>query len=390
MGGRRCGKTSALASLFYQMINGETKSILSVSDVTQPQIKTDPQTGKEISQDSLETKRLELQYFMSKGMGEVTKNAPFMVDDNATRIYWDYTLQVKIPGTQKSTEIIFRDSNGEYFEDQTDHGEETKNFLKECDVFVIVVDTPYLMNQNQTIAEAANMVDSIHRFINDLDAGAEGQGLKQVIFVPIKCEKWIHEGRIDDVIAKVEDVYDATLEELKHRNNTEISIIPIQTAGNIDFYELRPSYVVYTQINGKTMREKCSRISDRIVVKKSGKNYFLKPGDKVLEDPEALFTGKDGKPTSIPRPSEWFKLRQDKDGVAKYEPKNCEQLALHIIRFVFNKLENESKGGLLGWLSGVFFGTITKADMQTALHSLADRHLIKDGGDGITRVKKIF
>lgn len=45
MGGRRCGKTSALASLFYQMINGETKSILSVSDVTQPQTKIDPQTG---------------------------------------------------------------------------------------------------------------------------------------------------------------------------------------------------------------------------------------------------------------------------------------------------------------------------------------------------------
>lgn len=89
-------------------------------------------------------------------------------------------------------------------------------------------------------------------------------------------------------------------------------------------------------------------------------------------------------------PSEWFKLRQDKDGIAKYEPKNCEQLALHIIRFVFNKLETESKGGLLGWLSRVLFGTITKADMQAALHSLSDRGLIKDGGDGITRVKKIF
>lgn len=384
MGGRRCGKTSALASLFYQMINGETKSILSVSDVTQPQTKIDPQTGREISQPSLETKRLELQHFMSQG---TTKNAPFMVDDNPTRAYWDYTLKVNIPGTKKSTEIIFKDADGEFFDFQSGHKTETEKYVNESNVFVVVVDTPYLMDKDRSIADAANVVGSIDSFIKELSAA---EGVKQVIFVPIKCERWIHEGRIDDVIGKVEEVYDATIEELKHRNDTEISIIPIQTAGNIDFYELRPSYVVYNQDNGMTKQEVCSKISDRLVVLKSGKNHLLKPGDIVREDAKAVFFGTDGKPMDIARPSEWFKLRQDKDGIAKYEPKNCEQLALHIIRFVFNKLETESKGGLLGWLSRVLFGTITKADMQAALHSLSDRGLIKDGGDGITRMKKIF
>ena len=34
MGGRRCGKTSALASLFDQMVNGATNQFLTVSDRT--------------------------------------------------------------------------------------------------------------------------------------------------------------------------------------------------------------------------------------------------------------------------------------------------------------------------------------------------------------------
>lgn len=34
VGGRRCGKTSALASMFEQMINGEVKNYFTVSDRT--------------------------------------------------------------------------------------------------------------------------------------------------------------------------------------------------------------------------------------------------------------------------------------------------------------------------------------------------------------------
>lgn len=219
-----------------------------------------------------------------------------MVDDNPTRAYWDYTLKVNIPGTKKSTEIIFKDADGEFFDFQSGHKTETEKYVNESNVFVVVVDTPYLMDKDRSIADAANVVGSIDSFIKELSAA---EGVKQVIFVPIKCERWIHEGRIDDVIGKVEEVYDATIEELKHRNDTEISIIPIQTAGNIDFYELRPSYVVYNQDNGMTKQEVCSKISDRLVVLKSGKNHLLKPGDIVREDAKAVFFGTDGKPMDI-------------------------------------------------------------------------------------------
>ena len=55
MGGRRCGKTSALASLFDEMSNGKVKNYFTVTDSTVLETK-----GFE-KQDSLGSKTLELQ-----------------------------------------------------------------------------------------------------------------------------------------------------------------------------------------------------------------------------------------------------------------------------------------------------------------------------------------
>ena len=57
MGGRRCGKTSALASLFDQMVNGATNQFLTVSDRTDNSQNID---GERI--DTLGNKTLELRY----------------------------------------------------------------------------------------------------------------------------------------------------------------------------------------------------------------------------------------------------------------------------------------------------------------------------------------
>ena len=75
MGGRRCGKTSALASLFDQMIHGKTNEFLTVCDKTVLEEKD----GEK--QDSLTGKRLELEHFISKG-----KNNTFLADKNPTKI----------------------------------------------------------------------------------------------------------------------------------------------------------------------------------------------------------------------------------------------------------------------------------------------------------------
>ncbi len=372
MGGRRCGKTSALASLFDQMIHGETNKFLTVCD------KTVLETKNGEKQDSLLQKRLELNNFILKG-----KNNIFLADQGPTMNYWTYVLQLQIPGTDKRMEIEFLDSAGEFFDSGGRHHNETVQFVQECDVFVVIVDTPYLMKGNKVEAESANVIDSIHTFLMQIDS-QNGRKAKQVIFVPIKCEKWVKEGKIDEVVKTVENEYDATIRDLKASNKTEISIIPIETAGDIIFAELKEPYVLFNTSNNKKTR--CAKVSDRMVLMPDGKHKAIEANEVLNEDPEGVF--KFGETASdIVRPNAWYRLRHEPK--ADYSPHNCEQLPLHIVRFMFNKKKSEAWGGVIGDIIS-FFGGISAKDMQKALDNLSRANLIKDFGEGIKILKKCF
>ena len=377
MGGRRCGKTSALASLFNQMIHGATNEYLTVAD------DTIPETKEGEVQDTLTNKKLELMHFLGKN-----NNNTFLVDAGPTRNFWDYKLRIQIPGTKKSTTLLFRDSAGEFFDAGGKHHKEVVDFIKECDVFVVVVDTPYLMGGTKTENDAANVVDSIHTFLTQID-NEEGRLEKQVIFVPIKCEKWIQDRKIDEVVQKVEKTYDATIRHLKATKKTEICIIPIQTAGDILFSELRDAYTLYNPLTKKKI--KCSKVSDRMVVLNDGTHHKVKDFEVLNEDIEARFVSVDqagNEHQSIPKPLPWYHLPLDRK--AEYNPHNCEQLPLHIIRFMFNKMEKGAPGGFWGKLASIIFGTITKDDLQEALSGLSQRGIIKDNVEGIKTLKKCF
>lgn len=383
MGGRRCGKTSALASLFDQMIHGATNEYLTVCDDTILETKPDPVTQQDEPQDSLINKKLELRRFIDKG-----GNNTFLVDAGPTRNFWDYKLRVQIPGTNKSTTLLFRDSAGEFFDAGGKHHADVVNFIKDCDVFVVVVDTPYLMEGSKSENAAANIVDSIHTFLTQIDNDG-GRKQKQVIFVPIKCEKWIQENKVDEVVQKVEETYNATIKHLMATGKTEISIIPIQTAGDILFSELREAYTLYNPLTKK--RIKCAKVSDRMVILKDGKYHKVGASEVVDEDMEATFVYLDqagNEHPSIPKPLSWYHLPLDRK--AEYNPHNCEQLPLHIIRFMFNKMEKNAPGGIWGKLASLIFGTITKADLQKTLSGLSQMGLIKDNVEGIKTLKKCF
>lgn len=373
MGGRRCGKTSALASLFDQMTHGKTNEFLTVSDQTKPEEKD----GEK--KEMLLKKRMELKNFIS-----TEKNNTFLADQGPTNHYWTYALQLQIPGRpDKSMNIEFIDGNGEFFEAGGKHHNETVAFVKECDVFVVIVDTPYLMAGNEVEAESANIIDSIHTFLMQID-NQDGRKSKQVIFVPIKCEKWVKEDKIEDVVKVIEAKYDATIKDLKASNKTEISIIPIETAGDIIFAELKDPYILFNTSNNKQTR--CARISDRMVMLPDGKHKKIADDEVLNDDPEGVF--KFGEEVSdIVRPNAWFSLRHEPK--AEYTPHNCEQLPLHIVRFMFNKRKSEAWGGIIGDLIS-FFGGISAKDMQKALDNLSQANLIKDSGEGIKILKKCF
>lgn len=375
MGGRRCGKTSALASIFDQMKNTpEINKLLTVADKTI--LETKIVNGVSEKQEALKDKKLELQNFLKE-----YNPCDFLVDKGPTRHYWLYNMQISLAGTNKTMNMEFRDSAGEFFDYGGAHTDETMQYVKDCDVFVIVIDTPYLMYDKEAVSSAANVTDSIHTFLSSIDNNSDGQqGAKFVLFVPIKCEKWIHEDKIKEVNQKIKEVYDPSINLLKNRENTEISIIPIQTAGSIDFSEMRESYEIHSP-DEKT--RKCSKVTDKIVTLSNGQMYKIKPEDVLNEDPEGVFKF-DDEALDIKRPSSWY-YHSSTEPI--YAPKNCEQIALHILRFMLNKARKNQNTNWFLQTWNKIFGRITIDDLNNTLVEITNKGLIKDQGDGIERIK---
>ena len=390
MGGRRCGKTSALSSLFEQMKNGPVKEYFTVSDRTVLETK-----GFE-TQDSLNDKTLELQ-----NMLETNKDNSniFLVDKNPTSNYWLYKLHLQIPGTRREMDIEFRDSAGEFFEASGTHSQETSDYMRDCDVFVIVVDTPYLMgcveeNSKDLCPESINLgtnrVQDIQNFLTHID-DKEGKNAKMVVFVPLKCEKWAQEPNgLNKVAERIKEVYATHIKNLSAFEKMNITIIPMQTSGNILFSEFRKAYI-YNSVEGSV---RCCKISSDIVRKEDGENDMLMPGETIVEDPESVING-----TNLMRPYAWYQINP-KD--SSFAPQNCDQLPLHIIRFMLTKLMDAEAvvkhKGLLGRVYDFFrdiintirslFGTMDTEELKKIIAKMQRDGVIKDKGDGIEIIKR--
>lgn len=384
MGGRRCGKTSALASLFDQMINGSVNEYFTVADRTTLETK-----GFE-TQDSLGDKTLELKNMLETNKGN---SNIFLVDKGPTNNFWLYKLHLQIPGTNREMDIEFRDSAGEFFESSGIHAAETSEYINECDVFVIVIDTPYLMGSieettrdvcPESINLGVNRVMDIQNFLTHINDN-EGKDAKMVVFVPLKCEKWVKEHRINEVTQRIKLVYGNCIKNLKAYSKMNITIIPMETSGNILFSELRKAYL-YNDIEGPV---RCCKIDDDIIRLENGENEPLMAGEIVLPDPEAVIAG-----TTLLRPYSWFHINPE-DG--SFAPRNCEQLPLHIIRFMLAKLydaETQKSGHWYDWFTEIIrklkiiFGSMNPKELQEKIGQMQRKGIIKDSGCGIEIIKK--
>lgn len=363
MGGNRCGKTSVLTSMFYQAINGDLNNIFTSSNVTPIHREDNEVIGL------LENKRLELQNFIMKGGNHI-----FLADRNPGRNIWYYTLRLQLPGTGRHMEIIFRDCPGTLFYPESPLSDNAMDYMRECDVFIVVVDTPYLMAGTDYEKEAANIKDSIHTFLTNMNRNE----VVQVIFVPVKCERWMKEGKIDRVTQAVEELYASTIRDLLATEEIEVSIIPVETAGDIVFEELRKSYVLCNNETGR--QERCSLVemNDTIVRLANGKIHQLRDSESVLEDMTSFFPF-----TSIERRNAWYSLWHNPK--ATYSPHNCEQLLIHILRFIYKKYIPKQLRYIMPPISP--FGGITIEEMKYILRELSRTGLIKDSGDGIKILK---
>lgn len=411
MGGRRAGKTSVLAGLVNTMVNGDIKNLLAINDVTvlMP------------DQESLANKIERLKESVKSLSGKT-----FLVDDSKTSSFTTHSLQFEIPGTSNNMTIEFKDANGEFYESRASydtHGgapiskEQIIDAVKEADVYVIAIDTPYLMEAvnpgnelcDESINMAYNHVDDIHSYLTYID-DKDGADAKLVLFVPIKCEKWVHRGEADKVTQRIKDVYKTVFKALDNYKNLQVDIIPVETVGAIEFKEHQTAMICS---NNDFVARKCCVLNGETEVRfGDGTCRQIMQDDIIDEDPE----GKISEFHSIIRPYSWFHVTGN-----EYAPHNCEQLAYYILQFVLKKylflknLEAEKKEterkkkswwkytkiaiiaffsvpfAIIYWAAGKLIekmGTISYEELKTLVTSIESRGLIKHNTEGICNIKK--
>lgn len=404
MGGQRVGKSSALAAIMDAFISGAEKDILSAKDST-TLIKVDGE-----KQASIESKLQEV-----KGMLRDYSGKTIIVNSGKTNKKWDYNLELTLAGTNDSMNITFTDVNGEFFDGGNIHQEEIINLVQDYDVFIVAIDTPFMMESrnddsdlvDSVINKTYNCTLSIHTFLTQIN-DHDGNDAKLVIFTPIKCEHWAKSNQLDSVVEAVKEDYQTSINALRKYKSVQIEILPIQTVGSAVFTEhLEALICEWTEkmfiFFKKDCNSKCSSLPTGEIRLSNGEIKGKESFKKIQEDLDAvLIPGSD-----IIRPNSWFKIES-----SEYRPHNCEQLALHILEFMLAKVvdakikadQNQNpilRGlriaanfilnvGTLGLWDKLcdLFGGISIEQMQSAMKKINDRNLIKHSGEGITILEK--
>ena len=404
MGGQRVGKSSALAAIMDAFISGAEKDILSAKDST-TLIKVDGE-----KQASIESKLQEV-----KGMLRDNSGKTIIVNSGKTNKKWDYNLELTLAGTNDSMNITFTDVNGEFFDGGNIHQEEIINLVQDYDVFIVAIDTPFMMESrnddsdlvDSVINKTYNCTLSIHTFLTQIN-DHDGNDAKLVIFTPIKCEHWAKSNQLDSVVEAVKEDYQTSINALRKYKSVQIEILPIQTVGSAVFTEhLEALICEWTEkmfiFFKKDCNSKCSSLPTGEIRLSNGEIKGKESFKKIQEDLDAVLI-----PGSlILPPILWFKIES-----SEYRPHNCEQLALHILEFMLAKVvdakikadQNQNpilRGlriaanfilnvGTLGLWDKLcdLFGGISIEQMQSAMKKINDRNLIKHSGEGITILEK--
>lgn len=291
MGARGVGKTSVLTSMYYNMNTAMNKTNLYIR-------------ANEGTQQILSDKVQNLQdMFLDDNTMSDSVQSGIAGDKNVTTFEFDFGLTLK----NINIGIELKDFPGEYVLSEP---ETVKEYIDESNAIILAIDTPHLMENDGKYNEAKNRTKVITEFFKEALNSESGE--KLVMFVPLKCEKYLIENRMDEVGEKVKSTYIELLKFLRDRDNLygiegKIACVlaPIFTLGEIKFdrFELDE--------NGNIAE---AHIGELCLPKKATYAY-TKPG-------------------------------------ASYKPKYCEQPLYYLLTFVskqYDKLKKADEN--IGWIA---------------------------------------
>ncbi len=387
MGGRRAGKSTILSSILSQLREetpGDICTIIDRTDYTQ-QIET--KSGP-IPLPTLDIKQAEIRRYISKRR----MNTEFIVDMSATYGKASYILEVSANNT--SVELEFIDVPGEWMRANVPEHQQLVSFVKQSDVFIIAIDTPFLMNtdndEGQCVNKVYNRINEITQAMANLKIHSESDK-KQIILCPVKCEKWIQEQKVETLVKKVTTAYKDLINRWVDCPEVTIQIMPIQTVGGMYASRMLPAMLYFPDDEERTGMS-CSEDSlTGMLMDKEGKVIRRKEGDRLETDKnfEIDFTD---------IPLSWYKLNGK-----GYSPAYCEQPGFHVLKFLVEKeefviksraeaerKELEDSNVLWRWFKTIFNPTFGKylPVWREVINKLNAKRLIKTDGDGFCYVEQ--
>lgn len=363
LGGRRAGKSSILASVLKCM-NDELSSI----GVNVQEDKSGSMTSVT---KTLNNKIAELQFYIDEKKDD---KAQFVVDSGPNTGSSNYKLKIGRAGDKITKTFEFIDVRGEWMvpnseEGAKQHANGQTNYewlisqVKEADVFIVAIDTPYLFerqsvnyfyNKNNEIDEilqnitiiddGENIGDDDENIIGNIIGNGKMIDKKMIVFCPVKAEKYFNEDSIGKVTEKVKQTYKNTINRWVNRG-VEILIMPLKTAGGLEFVKMRTPVKYYA--NDK--QEVCTVCGIDVDANMNDGNtkLYAEDGCVIRQTSESLielpqnqqdqFLGKWMFGEYI-IPKAWYRCNGK-----GYAPEYCEQMALRIVKFLLEKDECVNK-----------------------------------------------
>lgn len=228
MGGRRCGKSSVLASMEKCFDERFGTSNLTINPY-------DNATALDFT-----NKINEINGYYNNP----DKYLNFTPDSNPTKDLSEYKMNLSLKNKNNGEILMnFIDFPGEWIAQKENIAKLNKP-IQDSHVIIIAIDTPHLMEYTKSedpdavgkFNDAANQSALVSMLLKKhLDLNS---GIKMILFVPLKCEKYRNNGSMPLVIRKIKSAYSSLINHINNDingNKCVMAITPIITLGTVEF-----------------------------------------------------------------------------------------------------------------------------------------------------------
>lgn len=215
MGPRAVGKTTILTAIF----NDTQENIGSTTNLL---LQAQGDTSAEL------TERKRQLFSVFKNRKQITDKPMAGLAASSTINTFDFLFGLKMK--EPRIELEIKDFPGEYILSKPDVVQE---FVTESTSIFVAIDTPHLIEEDGQFCQAKNHPEIITDFfINNLKTL---DSEKLILLVPLKCERYFYDNRMDEVLERVKEVYFDLIKAFKESGKIACAVTPILTLGGVEF-----------------------------------------------------------------------------------------------------------------------------------------------------------